>query len=174
MRKKVGWILCAALTAPVSYAAEVAYSKKFEDWIATENADPMTDAKRCAAIYTKDRNVIYTEKDAVKIDYKGRGGVSVFRYRFGRAQSSPEESVTDHENNIITVPVFLSESLDMTHLRVQGTTVLRTAINLEISLKGLKAARAAIATRCNMADLPSIKDGVPEWVKWQALPAQSQ
>lgn len=172
MDKKLVVALGAVLVGASAHCADVAFSKRFDDWVATEISDPMTDEKHCGAVYVKDKNIIYTDKDAVKIDFKGRGGVSVFRYRFGKARASHQESVQSYDYNVITVPVHLIEALDMPQLRVQGVTVLDTAINLDISLKGLKAARAAIAARCNMPDLPSVKDGTVDWAHWQVLPAQ--
>lgn len=162
---------CLLLAMLPVAAADVIYSKKFGDWIAIEKSDPMTDEKQCLATYVNDKNIYYTSNDAVKISYIGRGGVTAFHYRFGKSQASNPESVMEYENNLIVVPILFSEALDMPYLRVSGTTVLKTAINLEISLKGLKAAREALASRCELLELPSVDSGQKEWGRWQVLPA---
>ena len=137
--------------------------------------DPMTDEKRCVAVYVKDvkaRSVYYTSRDAFRIDFKGHGGVTMFRYRFGKSIPSEFESVTDADNNTITVPVFVNEVLDAPSLRVSGESVLRTVLDLNISLKGLKAARNELVKRCSFADLPSMHGGgAPDWA-WQATPKE--
>lgn len=154
-----------------AHSADVTYRKVFGDWAAVVGTDAMTDAAVCGAIYKKDKAVSYTNKDAFKIDMRGRGGATSFVYRFGKAQASEVESVQDYENNVITVPVHVAEALDAHLLKIRGETVLRTPINLDISLKGLKEARAAIASRCDMAELPSAHGGAPDWAKWQATPS---
>lgn len=164
---------CLLLTLLPAAAADVTYSKKFGDWTAIERLDPMTDVKQCLAVYVNDKNIRYTSNDAVKISYMERGGVTSFRYRFGKAQASNPESVMEYENNLIVVPIFFAEALDMPYLRISGTTVLKTAINLEISLKGLKAAREALASRCELPELPSVDSGQKEWGRWQVLPVSA-
>lgn len=159
-----------AVAALPSHSLEISYKRTFGDWMAVESTDPMTDEKQCNVVYAKANNVFYTSKDSFKISQKGRGGVESFRYRFGKSQASNVETVKDYENDMIMVPVLVAEALDAPYLRISGTTVLQTGINIEISLKGLKEARAALATRCNLfSPLPSSADA-PDWAKWQTSP----
>lgn len=160
------------LTAIAAPAADVSYSKKFGDWTAVVTADAMTDEKRCLATYALDPHVWYTDKDAIKIDYKARGGVQSFQYRFGKSQASEVQAASDDGKDRATIPVFVAEVLDMPYARVRGTTVLNTVISLDISFKGLKAARAALAERCEMEALPSVNSDAPEWSKWQVRQPQ--
>lgn len=173
MKFRISVCACLVAISMPAMATENNYQRKFGDWLAVVTADPMTDEKRCAAVYTKPvkaKSVLYTGKDAFKIDFKGYGGISMFRYRFGKSVPSEFESVIDADNNVITVPVFVSEALDASSLRVSGESVLRTSVGLDISLKGLKAARNDLALRCSMPDLPSINGGAPDWAVWQATP----
>lgn len=171
MRFSVVFLIAIALMHS-AHGADVTYRKVFGDWTVVVGEDAMTDAKICGAIYTKNKAVRYTSKDAFKIDMRGRGGATSFVYRFGKAQASEIESVQDYENNVITVPVHVAEALDAPMLKVRGETVLRTPIDLDISLKGLKDAREAIADKCEMELLPSVAGDSPDWAKWQAAPAK--
>lgn len=170
MFKALFAVAIAAAATPI-LAQDVSYKKTFGDWVAFESVDPMTDKKQCSATYVKDKQVLYTSKDAFKISYHGRGGVESYRYRFGKAQASEPESPDANANNWVTVPVFVSEALDAPNLRVQGTTVLKGLISMDISLKGLREARNALAARCGdlFSTLPPANEA-PAWARWQILP----
>lgn len=173
MRAQTVGVLISIALMHSAHSADSTYSKVFGDWAVVVGADAMTDAQICGAIYTKNKAVRYTSKDAFKIDMRGRGGATSFVYRFGKAQASETESVQDYENNVITVPVHVAEALDAPTLKVRGETVLRTPINLDISLKGIKEARAAMANKCDMEPLPSVAGDAPDWARWQAQPAKN-
>lgn len=160
---------CLLIACGQAAAADVTHTKKFGEWTSVVAADAMTDEKRCYAVYTRDPNVLYTQKDAIRVSFKGRGGVAGFQYRFGKAQASEIQLTDSSDNDWLTVPVFVAEALDQPYARVSGTTVLKGAISMEISLSGLKAARADMAARCEMAALPSANEA-PEWARWQVLP----
>lgn len=167
--------VCACLLAIAlpAVASDITYQKKFGDWRAVISTHPMTDEQICTVMYEKPvkaRNVYYTSKDAFKLDFKGHGGITTFQYRFGKAIPSEMETVPDVDNNVITVPVFVAEVLDMPNLRLTGGTVLRTGISLDISLKGLKEARNSLAKRCSWSDLPPLNGGAPDWAVWQVTP----
>lgn len=168
-------LLAAAIIATTlpGQAQEASYKKTFGDWVAVVTTDPMTDKKQCSATYVRDKHVLYSSKDAFKISYHGRGGVGSFRYRFGKARASQTEIPEPSANNWITVPVFIADALDAPHLRIQGTTLLQGLISMDISLKGLKEARNALAARCGdmFLELPSV-DAAPTWARWQIAPPE--
>jgi hypothetical protein len=152
-------------------AADVAHTKKFGEWTSMVASDAMTDEKRCYAVYARDPNVVYTQKDAIKVSFKGRGGVAGYQYRFGKAQASEVQTPDASDNDWVSIPVFVAEALEQPYARVSGTTILKAQISMEISFVGLKAARADMAARCDMSALPSAGEA-PEWARWQVLPKQ--
>ncbi|MBB6579584.1 hypothetical protein HNP33_003698 [Comamonas odontotermitis] len=147
------------------------YTKKHGDWLAIATASAMTDEKVCVAQYSKDSNIIYTSSDKIEIDYSRRGGVDNYQYRFGKSHPSEIAITQSYEKEKISVPVLVLESLDQGRLLIQGATVLKAPINLDVSLKGLKEARADIASKCEMNDMRSIANGAPDWATWQATPS---
>lgn len=173
MRKSFRGLMAAMVVAlPVlATAADEPTSKKFGDWIFIQLEDPMTDAKKCFLSYAREKAVTFNVDNAFRINYKGRGGVTLFQYRFGKASASEPESVKDYEGDVITIPALLIEVFDQPTLRVTGEKVVGGGINLEISLKGLKEGREAMAKSCDVADLPSIADGKRAWANWQVTPA---
>ena len=145
--------------------------QKFGDWVVAESVDSMTDKRSCLVVNGKRPDVIYSEKDAFKIGSQRLGVVTAFRYRFGKYRPSEMELVPTGERVAITVPVFVAEALDAPTLRVSGTAVLTPAFEIEISLKGLAQARAAMAKRCGLDPLPQMSNA-PDWARWQALPIE--
>lgn len=170
--KRLGWLLASMATLSTFAAAdEVSYRKQFGDWTAVITANAMTDEQVCGALYSKDNSIVYTSRDSFKVNMRGKGGASFFRYRFGKSVPSHGETVTDDENSVISVPVFISEVLTLPNLVVTGETVTREPISINISLKGLSAARAALQQRCTgMVALPSMQE-LPDWA-WQATPSK--
>lgn len=158
------------LASSAVYAADVKTKKQFGDWIAVVATDSMTDKQVCGAIYAKDRKVSYVDVDAFRVDMKGRGGVTMFRYRFGKSTPSEYISVYEVDNDVMKIPVFSSDVLEQPNLRLSGQTVLKTSISMDISLKGLKAARQYLGRNCSMEELKSIADGAPDWAAWQVTP----
>lgn len=162
----------ALMSAGAAHSADVKVVKKFNEWILIQHEDPMTDAKQCFLSYGKDKTITYNTDNTFRISYEGRGGVSDFQYRFGKAGASDLMSVKDYEGNLIKIPALLVETLDQPNLRVTGQKVIGGGIDLNVNLKGLKAGREAMATLCEVSDLPSIKDEKRTWANWQVTPPQ--
>lgn len=154
------------------FSAEPSYHKQYGDWIVQIKTDAMTDEQICFARYMHDTNVFYSKNDVFNASYVQRGGVKSYRYRFGKATPSEIDFRRSYENDSLNVPVFHADALELKVLRIMGETVLQAPIDLEISLKGLIEARADMAERCDMNELPTIASGKNAWGVWQSRQAK--
>jgi len=167
-------IVVTLACAATAHAADVKVVKKFDEWILIQHEDPMTDAKQCFLSYGKDKTITFNTDNTFRVNYEGRGGVTDFQYRFGKASASEPMSVKDYEGSLIKIPALLVEVFDQPNLRVSGQKVIGGSIDLNVSLKGLKAGREAMAALCEVAELPSIKDDKRSWANWQVTAPQKE
>lgn len=144
--------MCGLLLAIGAVSAQPKVSTKkparHGDWFAKVLVDKMTDAKECVVLNAKDPFVRFDPVGRLDVNFKGRGGVAVFRYRIDSLPASGGEVVADSRNDHLSVSDIRDEFNTARRLLIQGETLLGKPINLEYDMRGLAEARGDAAKLC--------------------------
>ena len=139
-------ICCVSLGAPPARGV----------WSVYKSVDNMTDEPKCALSYSKDSNVFYKSTDELVISFYRRGGIGSYRYRVDKRRPSDLVLSTEGQRNFIVLQNYDSEFMDASTLRVEGLTFLDSIFSMDIDLKGLREARATMATACGLPPMPVV------------------
>lgn len=110
----------------------------------------MSDSFECVLSYKRDSNIFYNDEDRMVVNYRGRGGVSGYRYRVDSQPASSYKLTERGKSNYVDIPVRDPAFFNGKVLRIKGLTMLESLIDLEIDLTGLKEARAEMASICKL------------------------
>jgi hypothetical protein len=110
-------------------------------WAVRADVDPMTDKKRCFAVYVK-RPRIQASIDDFFIDMKGRGGVAMYRVRIDDRPADDARSATSDEKelDVLMLRYYLPELYAGKRLRVQIHALLNNIEEEDVDLNGFRNA----------------------------------
>lgn len=136
-------MVAALLAATVAVVPTVAAAEDFQNvgqpigpWQVVRTVDAMTDARRCMAIYNGHYDVQLTA-ESLAINYRGRGGVSSYRYRLDDAPAAELELATRIEREISAIVIRgnrYQAMLGAHRVRVQALTVLDSSVLDDIDM----------------------------------------
>lgn len=119
------------------------------NWTVVESIDPMTDKKRCTAIYKNDWNVQANDHDFM-IPMRRRGGVDYYTVRFNDDPADELQNASSLEKDVSAV--VLTPSFDRAYsgkrLRVQIHTLVAGTVLEDIDLSGFKDSIDYIRSNC--------------------------
>lgn len=124
---------------------------KIGDWSIYLTQDAMTDAPSCVATY-KDRTDIQLSDESFAISFRGRGGVSSFKYRLDDQPPSGVVLPTKVEKEIGAVYLggqAFSQLAAAKRIRVQVLTVLSSLVDEDIDLSSFQSVEGYLtSTTC--------------------------
>jgi hypothetical protein len=138
------WTTCLTLLATAAVAAAA------DRWQLAERTDRMTDAKVCTLGYTGNPR-IWFESNQLVISFHGLGGVDSFRYRIDKHPASELRLGEQWGRGSISIQDWNDELSEGSTLIVDAMTfVPKRPVNMTIDLRGLKAAKAKMRSRCQL------------------------
>lgn len=151
-----------------------AQKKIKRNWSLVVSTDRMTDKKICTIHYLKDKNIWYSDRDILYIDYTKRGGVAGYQYRVDNRPPADYKLTTRGNNDAVKISVWYRNFLDGSVLKINGQTVLKDQIILDIDLKGLKEEREKMSKECELMNISYQTPGDPYGRNPEAAPSKNQ
>jgi len=116
------------------------------DWTVYQDKDSMTDAVSCVATY-KGRAQVQATTTSLAFSFRGRGGVSSYKYRIDEAPPSDLVLATDIQKQLDSI-IFESDTfasiMAAKRFRLQVLTILSSVADEDISLASLPQAVATM------------------------------
>jgi hypothetical protein len=140
VKVKKSVFFCLALFVAISVAESKEVFRK-AGWAVQADVDPMTDKKRCVAVYLK-RPRIQASTDDFFIDMKGRGGVAMYRVRVDDRPADDVRNATSDEKelDVLMLRYYFPELYAGKRLRVQIHALLNNVEEEDVDLNGFRHA----------------------------------
>jgi hypothetical protein len=146
--------------------AAIAQQKPKPLWTLVKTVDKMSDEQRCLLAYSRNPYVYYNSRDVMVVSFRGRGGVAYYQYRIDKRPAAEPVLTRRDDNDDISIFSY-DDMLNASMLRIQGQTVLKQLIDVEIDLTGLALARDQMAKSCGLE--PVQQRNAP----WPAVPPEA-
>lgn len=123
----------SSVNAAEGFGDEVA---QVGQWTIYAKIDGFTDAKTCVALF-QDRADIQMDNKSFAISFRGRGGISAYKYRLDNQEPTALELASRREKGISAL-IFegtkYNDIVGSTRLRLQAFTALSTLIDEDIDM----------------------------------------